>query len=91
MRYVVAYDISSNDRRRRIADLLLGWGDRVQYSVFEIDVSARELEEVLRVVEPFVHAPVDRLRVWRLCASCQRATHAVGGGDIADPDLAWVV
>lgn len=32
--YVVAYDIADDKRRMRIADLLLGYGDRIQYSVF---------------------------------------------------------
>ena len=32
--YVIAYDIPNDRRRQKIADLLEGYGKRVQYSVF---------------------------------------------------------
>ena len=37
-RYIAAYDIASNRRRRRVARALLGWGERLQRSVFEIEI-----------------------------------------------------
>ncbi|MBR8835369.1 MAG: CRISPR-associated endonuclease Cas2 [Stigonema ocellatum SAG 48.90 = DSM 106950] len=33
--YVVAYDVPCDKRRKKISDLLEGYGQRVQYSVFE--------------------------------------------------------
>lgn len=33
--YVVVYDISSDKQRKKVSDLLEGYGLRVQYSVFE--------------------------------------------------------
>ncbi|MDF5724792.1 MAG: CRISPR-associated endonuclease Cas2 [Rhizonema sp. PD37] len=33
--YVVAYDIPCDKRRKKVSDLLEGYGKRVQYSVFE--------------------------------------------------------
>lgn len=32
--YVVSYDIPHDRRRTRVAKVLLGYGDRIQYSVF---------------------------------------------------------
>ena len=32
--YVISYDIPDDKRRKKIADLLEGYGQRVQYSVF---------------------------------------------------------
>lgn len=37
-RYLVAYDISDDRRRARVAKCLQTYGDRVQYSVFVVDV-----------------------------------------------------
>ena len=91
MRYVVAYDIASDAHRAAAADFLLGWGDRVQYSIFEVDVNARELETLISALDPHVRPPADRLRVWRLCAACQRATHAIGGAPVGERELAWIV
>jgi CRISPR-associated protein Cas2 len=91
MRYVIAYDIALDARRAQVAAVLEGWGDRVQYSVFEVDLAARELEAVLGALEPLIIPPADRLRVWRLCGACQQATHAIGGAAVADRDVAWIV
>jgi CRISPR-associated protein Cas2 len=33
--FIVSYDISDDDRRGDVADVLLSWGRRLQYSVFE--------------------------------------------------------
>lgn len=38
-RYLVAYDIPDDRRRKRISDCLAGFGDRLQYSVFVVDAS----------------------------------------------------
>ncbi len=37
-RWLIAYDISLDERRTRIAHLLESYGDRVQYSVFVVDL-----------------------------------------------------
>ncbi len=42
-RYLVAYDISDDRRRTRIAKCLEGYGDRVQYSVFVVDARPARL------------------------------------------------
>jgi CRISPR-associated protein Cas2 len=33
--FIVSYDIADDDRRGDVADVLLSWGRRIQYSVFE--------------------------------------------------------
>lgn len=42
-RYVVAYDVSSDWRRTRIAHALEGHGDRIQFSVFLVDAKPSRL------------------------------------------------
>jgi len=51
--YVVIYDISDDKRRRRVFDLLEGYGRRVQFSAFECvlsDAKFLELQKRLRKV-----------------------------------------
>lgn len=43
MIYVVTYDISSDDRRAEVFDLLKSWGTHMQYSVFWCRLSAVQL------------------------------------------------
>jgi CRISPR-associated protein Cas2 len=50
-RYLVAYDIRDDRRLRRVATCMEGFGDRIQYSVFVCDLSARELVEMRVAVE----------------------------------------
>lgn len=42
-RYLVAYDIVNDRRRTRVADLLGSCGDRIQYSVFILDIRPARL------------------------------------------------
>lgn len=49
--YVVTYDIPCDRRRKKVSDLLKGYGQRVQYSVFECllpGVKYRELQQRLK-------------------------------------------
>jgi CRISPR-associated protein Cas2 len=39
---LVAYDIRDSERLRRVHRTMLGYGDRVQYSVFLCDLSSKE-------------------------------------------------
>lgn len=42
-RYVVSYDVADDRRRTKLFELLLGYGDHVQFSVFLADLTAQEL------------------------------------------------
>lgn len=42
-RYLVAYDIVNDRRRTQVADLLGSCGDRIQYSVFILDIRPARL------------------------------------------------
>lgn len=55
-RYLIAYDITDDRRRTRIAHFLQRFGDRLQYSVFVVDVRPAKLvrvrDELIRLMEP---------------------------------------
>jgi CRISPR-associated protein Cas2 len=42
-RYLIAYDISDDHRRNKVAKLLESYGDRVQFSVFVCDLKPARL------------------------------------------------
>ena len=46
--YVISYDIVSDRLRNKVAKVLLGYGKRVQYSVFECRISQEKFEELYR-------------------------------------------
>ncbi|MFW6359187.1 MAG: CRISPR-associated endonuclease Cas2, partial [Chroococcales cyanobacterium] len=43
--YLVTYDIPCDKRRKKVADLLEGYGQRVQYSVFECVLKRSQYEQ----------------------------------------------
>jgi len=52
--YLISYDIPDDKRRLKIAHLLEGYGERVQYSVFEVWVTEKELEKLRQQLERWV-------------------------------------
>ena len=44
--YVAAYDISHDEHRERVARILMQYGRRVQWSVFEIELAPGEVAEM---------------------------------------------
>lgn len=80
MTFLVSYDIPSTkdgDRRRaRIARLLEGWGLRVQYSIFEVDMPPEKLTKLTGDIEAHTNLQEDSIRIYPLCGTCKvRAVH----------------
>ncbi len=83
--HLVMYDVSNPKALRRVHKKLCAWGKAVQYSVFRVRASARELER-LRCELARILAPDDRLLVARLCDDCaERVT--VRGKDLVPFEL----
>lgn len=58
-RYLVAYDIGDDRRRSRIAKRLQEYGDRVQYSVFVVDVRPARLVRLRTLLEDLLDESAD--------------------------------
>ena len=58
-RYLVAYDISDDRRRSRVARRLQEFGDRVQYSVFVVDVRPAKLVRLRTMLEDLILESAD--------------------------------
>lgn len=56
-RLLVAYDIQDDRRRARLATLLQRYGERVQYSVFVVDVGAAPRVRLTRAVNQILDHP----------------------------------
>ena len=78
MYIVVCYDISSNRRRARLHELLLGYGNPVQRSVFECHLTPKQFRHMRDRARCFVNKRGESLRYYLLCDRCQRRTQAEG-------------
>lgn len=82
MRLAITYDVSDDTNRRRVFKTLQKYGAWRQYSVFEVDVSKRERVELEDDLESHIESgDGDRIRIYRLCESCQDNISDLG----ADP------
>lgn len=52
--YLICYDISSNKYRKKVADTLLNYGKRVQYSVFECNLNKTKYQRLYSELERIV-------------------------------------
>jgi CRISPR-associated protein Cas2 len=81
---VVAYDIPSDRRRARIANTILGYGGRIQGSVYEVWVTDRQLESLWGSLCREVERG-DLFRVYLLCGACVARTRSHGHDEPASP------
>ncbi len=77
-RYVVVYDIPDDRRRNYVARILEGHGERVQYSVFECVLTARQFESLWQALKKQVKAEEDSIRAYTLCDLCAGRTQHLG-------------
>lgn len=89
--YVVAYDISDDKRRQKIADLLEGYGQRVQYSVFECFLNASKYKELTVKVRKIVKIPEDSVRFYPLSRQSLSQIETLGGKPITAPSSSIIV
>ena len=75
---VVSYDISDTKRRNRLHRALKNFGVRVQYSVFECVLAAKDVKRLEAAVRREIMDD-DHVRYYHLCESCARQVVALGG------------
>lgn len=76
---VVAYDISNDRRRTRLHQGLKGFGQPVQYSVFECHVDEGQFKQMQALVKRTINHKEDLVRFYRLCAPCHARIIAING------------
>lgn len=89
MMVLVSYDISTLDdasarRLRRIAKACLNFGQRVQFSVFEIEVDAAQWVTLKIQLVQIIDPAVDSLRFYYLGKQWQRKVEHVGAKPVLD-------
>ena len=89
MLVLVTYDVATIDpggarRLRRIAKACRDFGQRVQYSVFEIEVDPAEWTKLRSRLEGIIDPATDSLRYYHLGANGQRRVEHVGAKPAVD-------
>lgn len=77
--YAIAYDIPSDARRTRLAAWLEGWGQRVQESLFECELTPSQYRRLLLGIQRIIDTSADNVRIYHLGERGYRAIEAHGG------------
>lgn len=86
MLYVVCYDIPSNKRRRKLANVILDFGGRFQDSCYEVEIPTEKRRKLFfaRIWDVLLPAE-DTVRLYRLCADCVSEARTLGLDTIPEP------
>lgn len=89
MMVLVSYDVSTQDSRaawrlRRLARKCLDFGQRVQYSVFEIEVDAAQWVRLKADLCAIANPEVDSLRFYYLGRNWQNRVEHIGAKPVTD-------
>lgn len=80
--YLIVYDLpdnkAANKRRKRLHDMLCGYGKRTQYSVFECFLTGMQFAKLKVKVEGLIKPTEDSVRIYVLDAGAVRKTITYG-------------
>jgi CRISPR-associated protein Cas2 len=92
MFYLVAYDIPDDQRRTKVAKILEDFGDRVQYSVFEMELDRSErLDEMRTRLDTVMDPQADSVRIYFLCQGCQAKIAILGQGKVYRDEEVYII
>jgi len=91
MTVVVAYDISNDSRRSRVAARIQIWGDRIQESVYVCRLDADELLELESQMSKIIDPDRDSIYVMAQCQSCWGQIKVLGQAHKPEPVVTWTV
>lgn len=100
--YLVCYDITDDRDRSRVARLLERYGERVQYSVFEVHLGRpeqlaaieQELREILAASEGEAQGEEQGeadVRFYRLTADALAGSHSLNGAAVGARDAVVIL
>ena len=96
MMCVVSYDVSTIDsagkrRLRKVAKECLNYGQRVQNSVFEVDVDYSTFLKLKDRLEKIIDSDKDSLRIYYLGNNWKRRVEHIGAKSTYDPEGALII
>ena len=75
--YLVTYDICDAKRLRKVFKTMRNWGDHLQYSVFECQLSAEDLVRLKASLNEIVHHGTDQVLLVNLGPASGRGERVI--------------
>ena len=90
-RVVIAYDVTDDRRRYRLCKALERYGARIQYSVFELSITRKDLQKLVDHLNGLIDNKVDRVLVLQLCGGCHAAAGRYGNTTSYEPGQTLII
>jgi CRISPR-associated protein Cas2 len=90
MYIVISYDISEDKRRTKVHNILKSYGQWVQYSIFECDLTESQYAKLRSRLNKLIKSETDSIRFYFLCACCQKKVERIGGDPVRDDTIFFV-
>jgi CRISPR-associated protein Cas2 len=87
---VVAYDISDDRRRQKIAKILVNYGVRSNFSVFECYLTETQIKTIKSRLEKIIDTKTDCVLYYYLCKGCVGKKEVVGLNVKDNSEVVWV-
>ena len=91
MQVLITYDVETitpagKKRLRQVAKVCLDYGQRVQNSVFELNIYQADLLEIKNKLIKIIDPQKDSIRIYNLGKNWQNRVETIGKDDSYDPD-----
>lgn len=90
MYLVISYDIPDDKRRTKIHKILKSYGQWMQFSVFECDLSETEYAKLRSRLSKLIKPDQDSVRFYFLCGCCKGKIERIGGEQPRDETIFFV-
>jgi CRISPR-associated protein Cas2 len=87
---VVSYDIPEDKRRTKIHKVLKSYGQWMQFSVFECELTEVEYAKLRSRLSKLIKPDQDSVRFYFLCRCCHGKVERIGGETVRDDSIFFV-
>jgi CRISPR-associated protein Cas2 len=87
MHVVITYDVPNDKRRTKIHKVLKSYGQWMQFSVFECNLTDPQYAKLRSRLSQLIKAEEDSVRFYFMCVCCQAKVERIGGEQVRDESI----
>jgi CRISPR-associated protein Cas2 len=76
--FIIAYDIQNDKTRKKVSKILEDYGTRVQYSIFECDITQKQADNIICRFQGLIDVETDNIIVYFYCGNCMQKEVVLG-------------
>jgi CRISPR-associated protein Cas2 len=88
---IIAYDITEDKKRDKVAKLLELYGTRRNKSVFECMVSEAQLKKIRAELPQLIDSATDTVLIYRICMDCYVKSETLGKNNLTIAPTVMIV